>query len=92
MPTLLIKNVSEELLSELRRLKKELGCKTWSELLEKLVKYRQRGVFFISNKELKEMEEGKEEFLKLRNVVSEKWVGEPGVLEEFRKSRKHVRG
>ncbi len=92
MPTLLIKNVSEELLSELRRLKKELGCKTWSELLEKLVKHRQRGVFFISNKELKEMEEGKEEFLKLRNVVSEKWVGEPSVLEEFRKSRKHVRG
>ncbi|MHA1722836.1 MAG: hypothetical protein ACTSXW_07155 [Candidatus Baldrarchaeia archaeon] len=90
MPTLLIKNVSEELLSELRRLKKELECKTWSELLEKLVKYRQRGVFFISNKELREIEKGKDGFLKLREVVSKKWVGEPGVLEEFRKSRKHV--
>ena len=90
MPTLLIKNVSEELLSELRRLKKELECKTWSELLEKLVKYRQRGVFFISNKELREIEKGKDDFLKLREVVSKKWVGKPGVLEEFRKSRKHV--
>ena len=79
------------MLSELRRLKKELKCKNWSELLEKLVKYRQRRVFFISNKELREIEKGKDDLLKPRKVVSKKWMGELGVLEESRRSRKRVR-
>ena len=54
MPTLLIKNVSEELLEELKRLKVELGCKTWAELLEKLVRGSYRGVFIASEDELRE--------------------------------------
>jgi len=37
MKTLLIKGVSEDLLKELRRLKVELDCKTWAELLENLL-------------------------------------------------------
>ena len=37
MATILIKNVPEDLLKELKRLKVELGCRTWAELLAKLV-------------------------------------------------------
>jgi len=32
-----VKNLREDLLKELKRLKAELGCKTWAELLAKLV-------------------------------------------------------
>ncbi|MEM1848371.1 MAG: hypothetical protein QXH70_04525 [Thermofilaceae archaeon] len=40
MPALLVKNVPDDLMRELKRLKVELGCKTWVELLEKLVERR----------------------------------------------------
>jgi hypothetical protein len=40
MPTLLIKNISEELLKELKKIKAEAGCSTWAELLEYLVKIK----------------------------------------------------
>ncbi len=40
MPTLLIKNVSEELLKELKKIKAEAGCRTWAELLEYRVKIK----------------------------------------------------
>jgi hypothetical protein len=33
MATILVKNLPEELLKELKRLKVELGCKTWAELI-----------------------------------------------------------
>ena len=36
MATILIKNVPEDVLKELKRLKVELGCKTWADLLEQL--------------------------------------------------------
>ena len=36
MPTILIKNVPEDTLKELKRLKVELGCKTWADLLSEL--------------------------------------------------------
>ena len=42
MPTLLVKNVSEALMRELRKLKAELGCKTWAELLEDLLSSDQK--------------------------------------------------
>ncbi|MGQ9538280.1 MAG: hypothetical protein ACUVTE_01650 [Candidatus Bathycorpusculaceae bacterium] len=38
MATILVKNVPEDLLKELKRLKVELGCRAWAELVEKLVK------------------------------------------------------
>jgi hypothetical protein len=37
MATILVINLSEELLKELKRLKVELGCKTWADLLSELV-------------------------------------------------------
>lgn len=82
MPTLLVKNVSEDLLRKLRKLKVELGCRTWAELLEKLVEHRR--MILVSGVS----EEDVEKFLELRDVVSERWRGR-GVLEEFRRSRKH---
>ncbi len=88
MPTLLIKNVPEELLRELRRLKVELECRTWAELLEKLVKRGRGGLLTLSSQEERAMKEAVGEFLKLRKIVSRKWSG-PSVLEEFRKARRH---
>ena len=88
MPTLLIKNVSEELLEELKRLKVELGCKTWAELLEKLVRGSYRGVFIVSEDELRDMKKAVNGFLKLREIVSKKWQG-PSVVEELRRTRRH---
>jgi len=52
MPTLLVKNVSEDLMRELRKLKVELGCRTWAELLEKLVKLRSKDVIVIGEEDL----------------------------------------
>ncbi|RLF05165.1 MAG: hypothetical protein DRJ60_06000 [Thermoprotei archaeon] len=88
MPTLLIKNVSEDLLRELKRLKIDLGCKTWAELLEKLVKSSYKGFFAVSDEELKSMREAVNDFLRLRTTISEMWRG-PSVLEEFRRARRH---
>lgn len=41
MPAILVKNASEELIKELRKLKAEWGCRTWAELLEKLLRFRE---------------------------------------------------
>ena len=81
MPTLLIKNVPEELMRKLRRLKVELNCRTWAELLEKLVNFRSIVVERVS-------EDVIEEFLELRDVVTKRW-GKGEVLEEFRRARGH---
>ncbi|MEM1944584.1 MAG: hypothetical protein QW756_00650 [Nitrososphaerota archaeon] len=87
MVTILVKGLSEDLLKELKRLKVELGCKTWAELLAKLVASRE--LIFVGEEELKAMEAGVQGFLKLREVVSERWAGHPTVLSEFRRSREH---
>lgn len=89
MPTLLIKNVTKELLKELKRLKVELGCKTWSELLELLTKLSLKKNFTIKEKDAKTIKDGIKEFLELSKTTSERWRGPPSVLEEFRKSRRH---
>ncbi len=88
MKTLLIKGVSEDLLKELRRLKVELDCKTWAELLEKLVTLKRIEIVLIDEKHHARVKEGIEKLIKLREVVSEKWK-KPDVLEEFRKARHH---
>jgi len=90
MPTLLVKNVPEDLMRELRKLKVELGCRTWAELLQKLVKYRSKAkdVIIIEKKDLEKMRKAVDGFLELRNIVTEKW-GEGTVLEEIRRARRH---
>jgi len=89
MPTLLIKNVNEKLLKKLKRLKVDLGCKTWAELLELLTKLSPKEVFTLNEKDAKNIKDGVKEFLELAATTSQRWRGPPSVLEEFRKSRRH---
>ena len=85
MPTLLVRNVPESLMRELRRLKVELGCRTWAELLERLVRVGSGEVIVI---EKEAMRKAVDDFLKLREIVTSRW-GEGTVLEEFRRARGH---
>jgi hypothetical protein len=87
LATILVKNVPEDLLKRLKRLKVDLGCRTWAELLGKLVESER--ITVLGDKELKEMRTGVRGFLKLRRAVSRKWAGHPSVLEETRSSRHH---
>ncbi len=84
MPTILVKRVSEALLKDLKRLKVELGCRTWAELLQRLVESKG-----LEESRIEEIRKGVKGFLDLRNTVSEKWAGAPSVSEEFRRSRGH---
>ncbi len=88
MKSLLIKGVSEDLLKELKRLKVELNCRTWAELLEKLVKMKHLRILVIDEEHNQRVREGIDEFIRLRDTVSERWRGS-SVLEEFRRSRRH---
>jgi hypothetical protein len=87
LATILVKNLPEDLLKELKRLKVELGCRTWTELLAKLVESQK--TITLSEEKLEEMKTGVQGFLKLRSAVSSKWTGHPTVLEETRRSRGH---
>ena len=87
MTTILVKNLPEDLLKQLKRLKVDLGCRTWAELLSKLVESERTTV--LGDEELKEIRTGIRGFLKLRRVVSREWAGHPSVLEETRSSRHH---
>ena len=86
MATILVKNLPENLLKELKRLKVELGCKTWSELLLRLVESREK---ILEEEKLAEIESGVKGFLELRDIVSSRWAGRPTVIEETRRSRGH---
>lgn len=87
MTTILVKKVPEGLLRELKRLKADLGCRTWAELLAKLVESER--TISLGEEKLKEIRTGVQGFLKLRSVVSSRWTGHPGALEETRRSRDH---
>lgn len=89
MPTLLVKNLPDRVLKDLKRLKIELGCRTWAELLEELVKYGRGRAAAISPEEAERMRKGVERFLRLREEVSKAWAGPPSVVEEFRRMRGH---
>ena len=89
MATILVKNVPEGLLKELKRLKADLSCRTWAELLAKLVESER--TISLGDEKLNEIRSGVEGFLKLRTVVSNRWAGRPTVLEESRRSRAHER-
>jgi len=82
-----VKNVSSHLEKELRKLKAELGCRTWAELLTKLVEAET--IREVGDERLSEMKSGVKSFLQLRTSVSNRWIGDPSVVDETRKSRKH---
>jgi len=89
MPTLLIKNISEELLKELKKIKAEAGCRTWAELLEYLVKIKvNKQIVMIDEKYREKAKKAVIEFLKMSDEVTRKWM-EGSVLEEFGKARSH---
>jgi len=90
VPTILVKGVSEDLLKDLKRLKVELGCRTWAELLAKLATSKE--VILLEEGRLEDVRRGVRGFLGLREKVSERWPGGPTVLEEFRRSRGHENG
>ena len=85
MPTILVKDVPEEVLKELKRLKVELNCKTWAELLARLA--QSSGAVVLSKEDVKRMRLGVKGFAQLSKEVSKRWSGPPSALEEFRKSR-----
>jgi len=86
MATILVKNLPEELLKELKRLKVELGCKTWADLLSELVANEE---ILLKEEKNTAIETGVKNFLNLKTAVSTKWNGNPTVLEETRRSRRH---
>jgi hypothetical protein len=87
LATILVKNLPEDLLKELKRLKVELGCKTWAELLSELVTAKE--TILLTQEKTRQMKTGINNFLSLRGEVSRKWAGHPAVLEESRRSRRH---
>ena len=84
--TILVKNIPEDVLKKLKRLKVELGCKTWADLLSELAASKEP--MMLSEEERNQMRKGVEGFLSLRNEVTRKWKG-PSVLEEIRRTRRH---
>jgi hypothetical protein len=86
MATILVKNLPEELLKELKRLKVELGCKTWADLLSELVVTSEEN---LKEEKISKTETGVKNFLNLKTVVSAKWNKSSTVLEETRRSRRH---
>jgi len=56
MPTILIKNISEDLLKELKRLKVEFGCRSWAELLEFLMKFHPKETVSLSKEDVEKLE------------------------------------
>lgn len=89
MPTILIKNVSEDLLKELKQLKVEFGCRSWAELLELLMKFCPKETVSLSEEDVEKIRKGIGEFLELSKEVSKKWSGPLSVLEEFKRARGH---
>ena len=86
MATILVKNLPEELLKELKRLKVELGCKTWADLLSELVINEETQLNEDKNRNA---QTGVENFLNLKTAVSTKWTSGTSVLQETRRSRRH---
>ena len=87
MATILVKNLPEDLLKELKRLKVELGCKTWANLLSELVANSEETL--LTREKASKTETGVKNFLNLKKAVSTKWQKTPTVIEETRRSRHH---
>ncbi len=87
MATILVKNLPEDLLKELKRLKVELGCKTWADLLTELVATSEETL--LKEEKTSKAETGVKNFLNLKKTVSTMWQNSPTVIEETRRSRRH---
>jgi len=87
MPTILIKNVPEDTLKELKKLKVELGCETWADLLSKLTTSCEPTL--INEEQKRRVKKGVKGFLSLRSRVTAKWEGPTTVLDEMRRNRRH---
>lgn len=85
---MLVKGLSREQIRELGRLKVELGCKTWAELLSALAETS--GPARVQSQRLEQMMADADGFLSLEREVSERWTGHGSVLKELRKSRRHA--
>ncbi len=85
MAMILIKNVPEDVLKELKRLRVELGCKTWADLLWQLTISCE--VPLATERQKQRMKKGVERLLSLRTQVTEKWTEPPAVVEEIRRTR-----
>lgn len=90
MATILVKGLREDVLRQLQRLKVELGCRTWAELLERLASSKELVV--VDEAQLRRMRTAAQGFLNLRPAVARRWHGTPSVLQEVRKARGHTRG
>jgi hypothetical protein len=87
MATILVKNLPEDLLKDLKRLKVELGCDTWADLLNELVAVSEETM--QKNEKTSQTEIGIKNFLDLKSSVTSKWEGPSTVLKETRRSRHH---
>jgi hypothetical protein len=87
MPTILVKNLPENLLKDLKRLKVELGCDTWADLLTELVAASEENL--IKNEKTNQTEIGIKNFLDLKSAVTNNWADQSTVLKETRRSRHH---
>ncbi len=87
MPTILIKNVPEDTLKELKRLKVELGCKTWADLLSELATSCETAS--VGDEQKRRMRKGADGLLSLQSKVTAKWEGTTTVLEEMRRTKRH---
>ncbi len=87
MPTILIKNVPEDTLKELKRLKVELGCETWADLLSELTTSCETAS--VDAEQKRRMRKGVDGLLSLQSKVTAKWEGKTTVLEEMRRTKRH---
>jgi len=87
MPTILIKNVPEDTLKELKKLKVELGCATWADLLSELTTSCETAS--VDAEQKRRLRKGVNGLLSLQSKVTAKWKGSTTVLEEIRRTRRH---
>jgi hypothetical protein len=87
MPTILIKNVPEDTLKELKRLKVEHGCETWADLLTELTTSCETAS--VDAEQKRRMRKGANGLLSLQSKVTAKWKGPTTVLEEMRRTKRH---
>jgi len=81
---LLVKNIPDDLMRELKKLKVELGRRTWVKLLEKLVELQR----VIVVEETERTRGGCRGVPRPERGCNSE-VGEGSVLEEFRRARSH---
>ena len=87
MPTILIKNLPEDTFKEMKRLKVELGCETWADLLSELTTSCETAS--VDAEQKRRMKKGVDGLLSLRSKVTAQWEDTTTVLEEMRRTKRH---